>query len=47
MTTVLARLESDWQIKDTTGGVISRVKRIRTAILGELMNKRPEPAERD
>ena len=39
MTTVLARLESDWQIKDTTGGVIARVKRIRTAILPELMNK--------
>jgi 1-acyl-sn-glycerol-3-phosphate acyltransferase len=45
--TVLTRLEGDWEIKETNGGVISRVKRIRTAILGELMNKQPEPAERD
>lgn len=45
--TVLARLESDWQIKDITGGVIARVKRIRTAILTDIMTSQLTTDERD
>jgi 1-acyl-sn-glycerol-3-phosphate acyltransferase len=45
--TVLARLESDWQIKDITGGVIARVKRIRTAILTDIMTSELTTDERD
>jgi 1-acyl-sn-glycerol-3-phosphate acyltransferase len=45
--TVLARLESDWQIKDTSGGVIARVKRIRTAILTDIMTSQLTTEERD
>ncbi|HEY4233169.1 MAG TPA: 1-acyl-sn-glycerol-3-phosphate acyltransferase [Lacipirellulaceae bacterium] len=44
---VLARLETDWQIKDATGGVIARVKRIRTAILTEMMATQLSIEERD
>jgi 1-acyl-sn-glycerol-3-phosphate acyltransferase len=45
--TVLARLETDWQIKDSTGGVIARVKRIRTAILTDMMASQLSQEERD
>jgi 1-acyl-sn-glycerol-3-phosphate acyltransferase len=45
--TVLARLESDWHIKDITGGVIARVKRIRTAILTDIMTGQLTTDERD
>jgi 1-acyl-sn-glycerol-3-phosphate acyltransferase len=45
--TVLARLENDWQIKDISGGVIARVKRIRTAILTDIMASKLTTEERD
>jgi 1-acyl-sn-glycerol-3-phosphate acyltransferase len=44
---LLARLEADWNIKDTSGSVIARVKRLRTAILGELMSRQLTPNERE
>jgi 1-acyl-sn-glycerol-3-phosphate acyltransferase len=43
---VLGRLEADWSIKDTSGSVISRVKRIRTAILPDLSAGKVTPEER-
>jgi 1-acyl-sn-glycerol-3-phosphate acyltransferase len=44
---LLTRLEADWQIKDTSGSVIVRVKRLRTAILGDMMGRQLSPSERD
>jgi 1-acyl-sn-glycerol-3-phosphate acyltransferase len=44
---LLARLEADWQIKDTSGSVIARVKRIRTAILPDMVADRVTHEERD
>jgi 1-acyl-sn-glycerol-3-phosphate acyltransferase len=45
--TVMSRLESDWQIKDTSGSMIARVKRVRTAILPDMMAGRVSPEERE
>lgn len=44
---VLARVESDWQQKDTSGGVIARVKRLRTQILPDMVAGKVTPAERE
>ncbi|MEX0612856.1 MAG: 1-acyl-sn-glycerol-3-phosphate acyltransferase [Pirellulales bacterium] len=44
---LLARLEADWGVKDTSGSVIARVKRIRTAILGEMIAGKVMPEERE
>jgi 1-acyl-sn-glycerol-3-phosphate acyltransferase len=44
---LLTRLESDWNVKDASGSVIARVKRIRTAILGNMMACQLPPAERE
>jgi 1-acyl-sn-glycerol-3-phosphate acyltransferase len=33
----LTNLEANWKLKDTTGGVISRVKRLRAAIMADMM----------
>jgi len=43
---IISKLESDWQIKDTSGSIIARVKRIRTAILPEMMAGRVTLEER-
>ena len=43
---VLARLETKWQIKDTSGSVIARVKRLRTAILTGMINGNITPEDR-
>ncbi|MCI0491556.1 MAG: 1-acyl-sn-glycerol-3-phosphate acyltransferase [Planctomycetes bacterium] len=43
---LLAGLESKWQIKDTSGSVIARVKRLRTALLAEMIAGRVTPDER-
>lgn len=43
----LTKLEDAWSIKDRSGGVIARVKRIRTAILPDLIARRVTPEERD
>jgi 1-acyl-sn-glycerol-3-phosphate acyltransferase len=42
----LTRLERDWKINDTSGSVIARVKRIRTAILPDMAAGRVTPEER-
>jgi 1-acyl-sn-glycerol-3-phosphate acyltransferase len=44
---LLTRLEADWQIKDTSGSVIARVKRLRTAIHGDMMARQLTPEERE
>jgi 1-acyl-sn-glycerol-3-phosphate acyltransferase len=44
---LLKRLEADWQVKDSSGSVIARVKRIRTAILPDMIAGRISPAERE
>ncbi len=44
---VLSRLEAQWHIADTSGNVTARVKRLRTAILPELVEGKLPPAERD
>lgn len=44
---LLDRLESDWNIKDPSGGVIARVKRLRTVILADMMAGKVTPEERD
>jgi 1-acyl-sn-glycerol-3-phosphate acyltransferase len=43
---LLARLEADWQVKDTSGNAMMRVKRLRTAILPDMMAGRVTPEER-
>jgi 1-acyl-sn-glycerol-3-phosphate acyltransferase len=43
---LLAGLESKWQIKDTSGSVIARVKRLRTALLAEMIAGHVTPDER-
>jgi 1-acyl-sn-glycerol-3-phosphate acyltransferase len=45
--TLISKLEADWQIKDTSGSTIARVKRIRTAIVADMMAGRVTPAERE
>jgi hypothetical protein len=44
---VLGKLEAEWQIKDTSGSVIARVKRIRTAILPDMIARKVTPEERE
>jgi 1-acyl-sn-glycerol-3-phosphate acyltransferase len=44
---VLSRLESQWHIADTSGNVMVRVKRLRTAILPDLIEGKISPADRD
>jgi 1-acyl-sn-glycerol-3-phosphate acyltransferase len=44
---LLTRLESDWHIKDTSGSVIARVKRLRTVIHGDMMARQLTPEERE
>ena len=34
---VLEKLEGEWNLKDASGGVISRVKRLRSAIMADMM----------
>jgi 1-acyl-sn-glycerol-3-phosphate acyltransferase len=43
---VLSRLEADWHISDSSGNVMVRVKRIRTAILPDLISGNLTPDER-
>jgi hypothetical protein len=43
---LLNKLEADWKIGDTSGSVIARVKRIRTAILPDMAAGRVTPEER-
>jgi 1-acyl-sn-glycerol-3-phosphate acyltransferase len=43
----LTKLEDAWNIKDRSGSTIARVKRIRTAILPDLIARRVTPEERD
>jgi 1-acyl-sn-glycerol-3-phosphate acyltransferase len=43
---VLADLEAAWQIKDSSGNVIARVKRLRTAILADMVGKQLTAEER-
>jgi hypothetical protein len=44
---VLSRLESQWQITDSSGNAMIRVKRLRTAILHDMIGGNISPAERD
>ena len=44
---VLARVERDWQQKDSSGGVIARVKRLRTAILPDMVARKVTPEDRE
>lgn len=43
---VLGRLEAEWQIKDTSGNPMVRVKRLRSAMLPDMMAGRVTPEER-
>ena len=45
--TVLTRVEDAWQQKDRTGGVIARVKRLRTLILADMIAGKVTPEERE
>jgi 1-acyl-sn-glycerol-3-phosphate acyltransferase len=45
--TVLTRVEDAWQQKDRSGGVIARVKRLRTLILADMVAGKVTPAERE
>jgi 1-acyl-sn-glycerol-3-phosphate acyltransferase len=45
--TVLNRVEDAWQQKDRTGGVVARVKRLRTLILADMVGGKVTPAERE
>jgi len=44
---ILGDLESRWELKDTSGGVMARVKRLRTVILPDMMAGRVTPEERE
>ncbi len=44
---VLARLESEWQINDSSGTPMMRVKRLRTVILPDMVAGKVKPEERD
>jgi 1-acyl-sn-glycerol-3-phosphate acyltransferase len=44
---VLEKLEKEWQVRDSSGGVIARVKRIRTAILPDMVTGNITQADRD
>jgi 1-acyl-sn-glycerol-3-phosphate acyltransferase len=43
---VLSKVESEWQQKDTSGGVIARVKRLRTVILADMVAGKVSAEER-
>lgn len=43
---LLGRLEGRWHIKDTSGSAIMRVKRLRTAIVADMVAGRVSPEER-
>lgn len=45
--TVLTRVEDAWQQKDRSGGVVSRVKRLRTLILADMVAGKVTPEERE
>jgi 1-acyl-sn-glycerol-3-phosphate acyltransferase len=45
--TVLTRVENAWQQKDHSGGVVSRVKRLRTLILADMVAGKVTPEERE
>jgi len=44
---VLARLEEKWGVKDTSGNPMTRVKRVRTVILPDMMAGKVTPEERE
>ncbi len=44
---VLDKLESKWQIKDTSGSPTARVKRLRTAILPDIVAEKVTPQDRE
>jgi hypothetical protein len=44
---VLSKLEAKWQIKDSSGNAMVRVKRLRTVILPDMMAGRVTPEERE
>jgi 1-acyl-sn-glycerol-3-phosphate acyltransferase len=44
---LLTRLEADWQIKDTSGSPMMRVKRLRSAILPDMAAGKVAPEERE
>jgi 1-acyl-sn-glycerol-3-phosphate acyltransferase len=44
---VLARLESEWHITDSSGNAMMRVKRLRTAILPDMVDGKVSPEERE
>lgn len=43
---LLSKLEANWKIGDTSGSVVARVKRIRTAILPDMVANKVTPEER-
>jgi 1-acyl-sn-glycerol-3-phosphate acyltransferase len=45
--TLITKLESGWQVKDSSGSMIARVKRIRTAIVADMMAGRVTAEERE
>ncbi len=44
---MLAKMEADWNIKEAGGGVIARVKRLRTAIVSGMIGSQLAPQERE
>lgn len=44
---VLSKLEAEWQVKETTGNAMVRVKRVRSVILPDMMAGRVTPEERE
>jgi 1-acyl-sn-glycerol-3-phosphate acyltransferase len=44
---VLSKLEAAWDIKDGSGSVIARVKRLRTTILADMIAGKVNPEERE
>ena len=44
---LLTRLETERQVKDSSGSVIARVKRLRTAIMGDIKGRQLKPEERE
>src|SRR3954471_11366256 len=44
---ILSKLEAEWQVKETTGNAMLRVKRVRSMILPDMMAGRVTPQERE
>ena len=44
---ILSKLEAEWQVKETTGNAMVRVKRVRSVILPDMMAGRVTPEERE